>query len=62
MHAWVGSVPKHTPENDGQKIETKTAKETVLSSTYAAADIGVDESDPTGLKKGDAVTVTPNDE
>jgi glutathione S-transferase len=59
---WIDGFPKHTPENDAPKIQAKDAHERILSSDYAAEDIGVDSKDPMALQKGAKVVVETNDE
>lgn len=62
VYAWVESVPPHDEEHDAKKISAQDAKDLLMSYGYAAADIGVDDNDPTGFKKGDDVRVATTDE
>ncbi|KAL8243729.1 hypothetical protein R6Q59_009987 [Mikania micrantha] len=62
VYAWIDGVPPHDDAHDAKKIDAADAKKQVLSSSYAAADIGVDEIDPTGLKKGQDVHVATTDD
>lgn len=62
VHRWVEAFPEHIPENEPQKLDEKAAHEQILGSQYAAKEIGVDEKDPTGLKKGQKVYVQTSDD
>jgi glutathione S-transferase len=61
VYSWIGGLPPHDAENDAAKISLEDAHEKVLSSDYAAKEIGVD-SDATGLQYGMIVNVTTTDE
>ena len=37
------------------------AKENILAATAAASELGVDEEDPLGLKRGEVVEIVPTD-
>jgi glutathione S-transferase len=62
VYKWIGGFKDHTPENEPKHIEAGEAKRILLHSYYPAKDIGVDEKDPTGLKKGQKVSVETSDE
>ncbi|KAJ9615827.1 hypothetical protein H2200_001904 [Cladophialophora chaetospira] len=62
VHAWVNGLPLHNPENDAEKIDAEDAKKKILSSAYSAKDIGIDPTDPTGLKAGARVSVGTTDD
>jgi hypothetical protein len=62
VHRWLNALPKHTPDEDGEKISAEDAKQKVLNSAYAAKDIGIDGTDPTGFSGGDRVIIVTTDE
>ncbi|KIY03549.1 uncharacterized protein Z520_00240 [Fonsecaea multimorphosa CBS 102226] len=62
VHAWINGLPLHTAENDADKISAEDAKERILSSGYAAEDIGIDPADPNGLQAGTHVSVGTTDD
>ena len=59
---WLAQIPSHVPENQPGTISGDDATEKILKLDYAAKEIGVDEDDPTGLKKGDKVLVATTDD
>ena len=62
LYRWIGGLKDHDEKNAPPLISPEDAKEQLLASSYAAKEIGVDEKDPTGLKKGQTVTVETSDE
>lgn len=62
VHRWLAGIPASTPENEAEKISADVATESILSSQYAAKEIGIDEKDPTGLKAGQRVYVQTSDD
>lgn len=61
-YKWLSKFPAHTPENEKPKISGEDASKKILTLPYAAKDIGVDESDATGFKKGDKVQIATTDD
>lgn len=62
VHRWCGMFPSHTPENEPEALDAEAAKKALLGSEYVAREIGVDEGDPTGLRKGQSVYVQTSDD
>ncbi|EXJ67408.1 uncharacterized protein A1O5_09421 [Cladophialophora psammophila CBS 110553] len=62
VHAWINRLPIQTAEKDAEKISAEDTKQKNSSSEYAAKDIGVDHSDPTGLQAGMYVSVGTTDD
>ena len=62
VHKWLSNFPDHVPNNEAAKISGEDASEKILKLSYAAKDIGVDENDVTGFKKGDMVSVVTTDD
>ena len=62
VHKWLSLIPDHVPENEKEKISGEEASKKVLSLDYAAKDIGVDNDDVTGFKKGDKVAIGTTDD
>lgn len=62
VHRWCNAFPAHTPENQAEMIDAKAAHEAILAAPYAAKEIGVNENDPTGLKRGQKVFVQTSDD
>jgi len=62
VYRWINQFPAHTPENEPEKLDAESAQKQILRSEYAARDIGVDEGDPVGLKKGQKVYVQTSDD
>lgn len=62
VYKWIEGLPTHDAEHDAPKISAEDAKKKILSSPYAAPEIGVDPEDPTGLLHGTKVDVNTNDE
>ena len=62
LHKWLAGFPEHTPESQPEPLSGDDASKRVLSLDYAAKDIGIDDSDPTGLKAGQDVQVGTTDD
>lgn len=62
LHRWLSKFKAHTPENEPEKLSAEEASKRILASQYAAKEIGVDETDSTGLKKGQKVFVQTSDD
>lgn len=62
LHKWLAGIPEHLPENEAPKISGDEASKKIIGVPYAAKDIGVDDHDPTGLKKGEKVKVGTTDD
>ncbi|KAJ9652909.1 hypothetical protein H2198_007862 [Neophaeococcomyces mojaviensis] len=62
VHRWLAGIPAHVPESEPEKLSAEIATQQILSSQYAAKEIGVDESDLMGLKKGQKVYVQTSDD
>jgi len=62
VYKWIEGLPTHNEQNDAKKISPEEAREKLLNSEYAAAEIGVDPKDATGLQYGMVVNVATNDE
>lgn len=62
VYKWIEGLPTHNNDNEAEKISPEQAKEKLLASEYAAAEIGVDPEDSTGLKHGMIVKIATNDE
>lgn len=62
VHRWCNAFPEHIPANEPEKIDAATAHKSILGAQYAAKEIGIDEKDPTGLKKGQKVYVQTSDD
>ena len=62
VHKWLSRFPDHVPDNEPAKISGEEATEKILGLQYAAKEIGVDENDVTGFKKGDKVSVVTTDD
>jgi glutathione S-transferase len=61
-HKWLSQIPDHVPENQPDLIDGEEAKKKILASQYTAKEIGVQDNDVTGFKKGDKVTVGTTDD
>lgn len=62
VHKWIKSLPAHDDNNRGEQVSAETATELIMKGEYAAADIGIDSTDPVGLSPGDEVAVETTDE
>lgn len=62
LHKWLAGFPEHLPENQPELLSGDDASNRILGLDYAAKDIGVDASDPTGLKAGQDVQVGTTDD
>lgn len=62
LHRWLSKFSAPVPENEPEKIDKDVASKQLLDSQYALKDVGVDEKDPTGLKKGQKVYVQTSDD
>lgn len=62
VHKWLSNIEAHVPENERPKVSGEEAIKKVLGLQYAVEDIGVDENDITGFKKGDKVSVGTTDD
>ena len=62
VYKWIEGLPAHKEQNEAKKISPEEAQEKLLNSEYAAAEIGVDDEDATGLQYGMLVKVATNDE
>ena len=61
VHKWLAGIPAHTVGNQAQLIPDDEASKRILELDYAAKDVGIDSSDPTGLKGGELVQVGTTD-
>ena len=59
---WIEGLKKHDEAGDAPQVSKEEAMKTLLSGQHAQKDIGVDGTDPTGLKEGQQVTVGTSDE
>jgi hypothetical protein len=62
VHAWLKQFTDHVPENEAEKLSGDEATKQLLSQPYAAKEIGVQDNDVTGFKKGDLVDVVTTDD
>ena len=62
VYKWIEGLLIHNEQNEAKKISPEEAQEKLSNSGYAAAEIGVDPEDVTGLQYGMTVNVTTNDE
>jgi hypothetical protein len=62
LHKWLAGFPEHTPERQPELLSGDDASKRILTLDYAAKSIGIDESDPTGLKAGQEVQVGTTDD
>ncbi|KAK5089155.1 hypothetical protein LTR05_003379 [Lithohypha guttulata] len=62
VHRWIEQFPEHVPEKEAPKVDEEAARQLIFESQYAAQEVGVDENDPTGLKKGQRVYVQTSDD
>ena len=62
VHRWLSGFSDHVPDNEPAKISGKEASKKILELPYAAADIGIEEKDPTGFKAGDKVQIATTDD
>ena len=62
LHEWLAGFPEHLPENQPELLSGEDASQKLLTLDYAAKDIGIDASDPTGLKAGQDVQVGTTDD
>lgn len=62
VYAWIEGLPTHNEQNEAEKIGAEEAVKKLWGSEYAAAEIGVDPGDATGLQYGTVVNVATNDE
>lgn len=62
LHRWLAGFPAHMPEKQPELLSGEEATERILGLGYAAKDVGVDETDPTGLKAGQEVQVGTTDD
>lgn len=59
---WITSMQQHVPEvQEGQFLEPGAATKQILASELACPDIGIDNTDPLGLKGGEEVQVEMTD-
>ena len=59
---WINGVKRHDESGEPEKLEHDEAKRRLLGGQYAVKEIGVDETDPTGFKAGQRVSVGCSDE
>lgn len=62
LHRWLAGFSEHTPESQPELLSGEDASKRVLSLEYAARDVTIDESDPTGLKAEQDVQVGTTDD
>jgi glutathione S-transferase len=62
VYAWIDGVKKHDEAGEAESVSHDDAKRVLLSSEHAAKEVVVDSKDPTGLKKGQRVSVGSSDE
>jgi len=62
VHAWCDALPTHDDEVQKDAfISAEDASKQLLASAYACPDVGVDASDPLGLREGEEVAVEMTD-
>lgn len=62
VYDWISGVPPNDETTEVTNISPEDALRQIMNGSYAAKDIGVDENDPTGFKKGDQVKIATTDE
>lgn len=62
VYRWIEGFPAHDDKHRGQQVPAEEATARLMSEDYAASKIGVDDTDPTGLKAGVQVAIETNDE
>ena len=62
VYRWIQGLRRHDESGEPEKLEHDEAKRRLLGGQYAVKEIGVDETDPTGFKAGQRVSVGCSDE